>query len=193
MLAGLVVIAAVTSAAWPSAKPIVFANPAELLTIDPADICRAYKPPTFNAATQMAEEDALPIDITITPALRLIDHNGERRGPADLFDERLSFVFFGYASCEGVCLLAIPAIADAAAILSAEGHNVQPTLITIDPARDTPAFMKSQLLSFNPDFVGLTGPEAALTNARRMFHIQANPVFEDAKGTVFQHGSFIYP
>ena len=187
-----IVAAMVIIGGWRLGEAGSAADISELLVIDPKDICRSTPPAPDITLADTAGDDDLPIDITITPALRLIDHRGERRTRDNLFKDRLSLVFFGYASCEGVCLMAIPAIADAAKILHAEGSEVQPVLITIDPERDTPEYLGQQLGRFNERFVGLTGPEPALVTARRMFNIQANPAFEDAKGTVFQHGSFIY-
>lgn len=177
---------------WTASGPATATDVSELLIIDPKDICRAPVSTPQVTMSQTSADDELPIDIEITSAFRLIDQHGNRRARADLFEDKLSLVFFGYASCEGVCLMAIPAIAEAASLLQAEGASVQPVLITIDPARDTSEFLDAQLQRFHSDFIGLTGPEPALANARRMFHIQANPVFEDAKGTVFQHGSFIF-
>ena len=37
------------------------------------------------------------------------------------------------------------------------GNSLLPIFITCDPARDTPAVMKTYLKEFHPDIIGLTG------------------------------------
>jgi len=165
---------------------------AELLTVSSDDICR--HPITADRSLRLTADgdDPLPVDIEIGPAFRLVDQSGAVRTRGDLIDGRLSLLIFGYASCEGVCLLALPAMADAVAILNQRGVDAQPVLVTVDPERDTPEALAAQLAPLHERFVGLTGPTTALASVRRMFSVRASPAFEDDKGTVYQHGSYIF-
>jgi protein SCO1/2 len=73
----------------------------------------------------------------------------------------VTLVYFGYTHCTDVC----PAVlADLAAALrpldpATRKHTVV-LYITVDPARDTPAVMRTYLAKFDPTFVGLTAPFA---------------------------------
>ena len=136
-------------------------------------------------------DDALPIDIEITDDLHLVDHEGQP-WTAEELEGGLSMIFFGYASCDGVCPMALPVMAEVTELLERDGQIVRPVLITIDPERDTPEFLAEQLSELHPRFLGLTGSEQVLEQAREMFGVARNTVFEDASGTVYRHGSFIF-
>lgn len=165
---------------------------AELLTISSDDVCRHPIETESSLHLTAGADDDLPLNIDIGPAFRLVDQAGNVRTRDNLIDGQLSILIFGYASCEGVCLLALPAMADAVALLQERGINAQPVLVTVDPERDTPDALATQLAPLHDGFVGLTGPTTALASVRRMFSVKANPAFEDEKGTVYQHGSYIF-
>ena len=175
------------------------ADYAELINLSADDICRAphvaavYEQAKQSLATPAVQrDDELPIDIEIKDDLQLVDHHGQWRASGELFKGKLTMLFFGYASCDGICTIAIPTIAEASDILNADEQIAQPVLITIDPKRDKPAYMREQLGLFSDDFIGLTGPDALLKRARSMFNVQVDPLFENDDGMVFKHGSFIY-
>ncbi|MEZ5846632.1 MAG: SCO family protein [Geminicoccaceae bacterium] len=165
----------------------------ELLHPGEKNICREVR--TGEVAFEegsAGRRDDLPLDIEISPSLRLFDQTGRSRNVRRLLEGRMSLVFFGYSTCDGICPTALPAMASTVDILAQRGIDAQPVLVTIDPERDTPAGLAERLPRIGRTFIGLTGPDAMLRHARRMFHIQAEPVFEDEGGTVFRHGSFIY-
>jgi len=102
-------------------------------------------------------------------------------------------IFFGYANCEAICSVALPAMASALDILGADADRIAPILITVDPQRDTPQAMAQRLSGYHPRLIGLTGSEDALADARAVFQIDAKQVTETADGApVYAHGSFIY-
>ncbi|MEZ5824909.1 MAG: SCO family protein [Geminicoccaceae bacterium] len=155
--------------------------------------------PTHAAAPEVTvnarsggRQDELPLDIEIDGNLVLIDQNGHPRPVRQMLEGKVSLVFFGYSSCDGICPTALPAMASAVELLAKRGVPAQPVLVTIDPERDTPEGLSERLSAVAPAFVGLTGPDSILKKARQMFHIKAEAVFEDDDGTVFKHGSFIY-
>jgi protein SCO1/2 len=51
--------------------------------------------------------------------------------------------------------------------------RVTPIFITVDPARDTPAVLKSFVAAFHPRFVGLTGSEDAIATTLSRYGIYA--------------------
>ena len=101
-------------------------------------------------------------------------------------------IFFGYASCEAICSVALPRLGQALDLLGPKGTVLAPILITVDPARDTPEAMGPALARWHPRLIGLTGSEAALAEARAAFQVEASEVFQGPDGPVYAHGSFIY-
>lgn len=133
-----------------------------------------------------------PLPFALGGDFTLVDQEGRQRGAADPAG-RPQLLFFGYAACEQICSVALPAMADAVDTLDETGIAVTPVMITVDPARDTPEVMAEKLHALHPRFVGLTGGETALAEAYDAFGIEHEVVFEDPfLGPVFAHGSFIY-
>jgi protein SCO1/2 len=152
---------------------------------------RALPMTTAQGAAQGAGA-ALPFMIEITPRFALIDHTGRAVTQAD-FAGRPMAIFFGYASCEAICSVALPSLAAALDLLGPEGAGIVPILITVDPARDTPEAMARRLAQYRPRLIGLTGGEAALAEARAVFQVETSQVAVTPEGApLYAHGSFIY-
>ncbi|MHA1528209.1 MAG: SCO family protein [Alphaproteobacteria bacterium] len=135
---------------------------------------------------------ALPFPIEITPRFALIDQTGRAVTQAD-FSGRPMAIFFGYANCAAICSVALPSLAAALDLLGQEGAEIAPILITVDPARDTPAAMARRLAQYHPRLIGLTGSEAALAEARAVFQVEASQVAKTPEGApLYAHGSVIY-
>jgi protein SCO1/2 len=102
------------------------------------------------------------------PSFVLEDTDGK---PYDFQKETQGFVtllFFGYTHCPDVCPVHLANIAAALAKSSPEVNNgVKVVFVTTDPARDTPATMRSWLNKFDPRFIGLTGDSASIVAALR--------------------------
>ncbi len=122
----------------------------------------------------------------------LTDHHGKRRTQTDP-DGRLQLVFFGYATCEAICTVALPIMSEMAVALEAKGIAVTPLVITVDPGNDTVETMGPALNTFAPGLTGLTGTEAELARVRDLFHVERQLLFTDPRGIdVYSHGSHIY-
>ena len=135
---------------------------------------------------------AQPFPLKIEPRFALIDSAGRAVTEAD-FAGRPMAIFFGYANCQSICTVALPAVAAALDILGPEGAKIVPIMITVDPARDTPDAMARKLPDYHPRLIGLTGSAAALAEARAVFQVEAKQVATAADGApIFAHGSFIY-
>ena len=125
-------------------------------------------------------------------AYALTDHHGETRTEADP-DGNLQLIFFGYATCEAICTVALPIMSDVAADLDDAGVDVTPLVVTIDPEVDTVETMGPALEGYAPGLLGLTGSEADLAAVRDLFHVEKTALFEDPLGnTVYAHGAHIY-
>jgi protein SCO1/2 len=135
---------------------------------------------------------AQPFPVAITPRFDLIDQTGRAVSLAD-FAGRPMVIFFGYANCEAICSVALPSLAAALDLLGAEGAEIVPVLITVDPARDTPDAMALRLPQHHPRLIGLTGSEEALAEARAVFQVETRQVTQTPEGApIYAHGSFIY-
>ena len=91
-------------------------------------------------------------------------------GPVDSHDFRgkLMLVFFGYVHCPDVCPTSLAAMNEVLNGMTPEERaNIQPILISVDPARDTPESLKNYAAYFHPSLVGVTGtPEQIATIAK---------------------------
>lgn len=67
-------------------------------------------------------------------------------------------VYFGFTHCPDICPEELDKMSQMLDLVSAElPHILRPIFITCDPARDTPAVLKSYLAEFHPSLIGLTG------------------------------------
>jgi len=55
--------------------------------------------------------------------------------------------------------------------LGPAGERLVPVFVTVDPARDTPAVLKSYLADFDSRLVGLTGSKDAIERIAREYHV----------------------
>jgi len=144
----------------------------------------------FALAGPVWSQSALPLDLG--GAFELTDHTGAKRSQADP-DGKPQLLFFGYANCQEICSAALPLMAQIADLVEAEGADVSPVMITVDPARDTVATLGPALMLHREDFIGLTGSEAELQVAYDAYAVETEEVFFDPEfGPVYAHGSFIY-
>ena len=125
-------------------------------------------------------------------AFELIDQRGEVRTQADP-EGAAQLLFFGYANCQEICSAALPLMAEVVDLAAAQGLEVTPVMITVDPLRDTVADIGPPLEMIHEGFVGLTGSDEALQVAYDAYGIEIEELFVDPfYGPVFAHGSFIY-
>jgi protein SCO1/2 len=108
-------------------------------------------------------------------------------------DGQFQLLFFGYANCKAICSVALPRMAAAVDMLAADGIEVTPLLVTVDPERDTVENMGEPLSALHERMIGLTGSEKQLQQAYDAFQVKKSLVYEHPEqGPIFAHGSFIY-
>jgi protein SCO1/2 len=86
----------------------------------------------------------------------LVDTGGKTVSDADVLTKP-SLVYFGYTFCPDVCPLDMARNADAVDKLEAQGIEVTPVFISIDPDRDTPDALAEYAAMLHPKLVALTG------------------------------------
>lgn len=121
----------------------------------------------------------------------LIDQNGRAVTDKD-FKGRWLIVYFGYTHCPDACPTALNTIGATLDQLGSKRGRVTPIFITIDPARDTAATMKSYVASFGPEFVGLTGSDAAIAAVEQAYHVYAAKHSTADGGYDMDHSSVLY-
>ncbi len=134
-----------------------------------------------------------PLALDIGGPFALIDHEGRPVTDRD-FHGRFLLVFFGYANCPGVCPIGLHNMTEALDLLDAKrGAAIVPVLITVDPARDTPATLAPAVAKIHPRLIGLTGSPEDLAAARQAYKVGAEATGRDlAGGALYRHGTFIY-
>lgn len=123
---------------------------------------------------------------------QMVDQDGK------LVDQRIlngrwSAVFFGYTYCPDVCPATLSALKVAKMRIGDKANNLQVVFISIDPERDTPAQLKTYLMSpaFPQPVVGLTGTPAqvaATAKAYRAYYAKAG----QGATYLMDHSSAIY-
>jgi cytochrome oxidase Cu insertion factor (SCO1/SenC/PrrC family) len=123
----------------------------------------------------------------------MVNHKGET--VTDLsFRGRPMLLFFGFTFCPDICPTELQVMTAAIADLGEAGKDIQPILVSVDPARDTPEVLASYVANFGDNVIGLTGSEqqvAAIAGAYRVFYSKV----ENAKDPVnygMDHSSIIY-
>jgi cytochrome oxidase Cu insertion factor (SCO1/SenC/PrrC family) len=130
--------------------------------------------------------------LSIGGPFALTDQNGVVRHDGD-FRGELMLVYFGYTYCPDACPTALAMMSAALDKLGASGKAVQPIFITVDPARDTVAQLKSYAANFTPRLLALTGSDQAIAAAARGYRIYyAKVKSEGGDDYSMDHSSLVY-
>ncbi|KAK7513482.1 SCO1/SenC-domain-containing protein [Phyllosticta citriasiana] len=87
----------------------------------------------------------------------LVDQNGKKFTSEDM-KGKYALVYFGFSHCPDICPEELDKMAEMIdRVKKTSGNTLRPVFITCDPARDTPAVLKTYLNEFHPDIIGLTG------------------------------------
>jgi protein SCO1/2 len=145
------------------------------------------KPSGTDAGTSTSSGEAL-----VGGPFHLVDQDGK---PADqgLLKGKWSAVFFGYTYCPDVCPTTMQALAGAEAKLGDKANNLQVVFISVDPARDTPAQLKTYLSTpaFPKGAIGLTGTSDQVAAAAKAYRVYYQKEGE-GEGYSVAHSSIVY-
>ena len=102
-------------------------------------------------------------------------------------------IYFGYTHCPAACPTALANMQGALDLLGPKGRAVQPLFITIDPRRDTPAWLGRYTPMFGPRLLGLTGTEHEVDDAAQRYAISYRVVRTGAAADDYEmeHSSVI--
>lgn len=109
------------------------------------------------------------------------DQNGQ---PFRLSEQvgKVVLLFFGYTHCPDVCPTTMSDYKAVKQQLGADANKVRFVMVTVDPARDTPAIMSRYLGIFDPSFVGLSPTPEQLATLTKAYNITYELDAPDARG-----------
>ncbi len=182
-------------------------NPvAKILTVLALGVMLGACQPPQNSGQQQAGEPTTTE--AVLPAGCMVGTNDAIGGPIALVDQTgravtqtnfsdgPTLIYFGYTFCPDVCPLALQTEKAALSKLGQEGQVVQPVMISLDPARDTPsaigAYVKSP--AFPEGLLGLTGDEGQVVAAAKAFRVSFQKENDGGPAGTYtvSHTSFFY-
>lgn len=120
----------------------------------------------------------------------LVNHKGETVTDKDVITGP-TLIYFGFTYCPDVCPLDTARNAEAIDLLNADGYDVTPVFISIDPERDTPAAMADFVEVLHPKMIGLTGSAdqvKAVSQAYKTYFRKNG----DGEDYLMDHSTFTY-
>ncbi len=105
-------------------------------------------------------------------AFALRDVDGKLVTSADL-TSKWTLLYFGFTKCPDICPQEMEKISNVLTRLDGRGMEIQPVFITIDPARDDAARLRSYFKNedFHPRFLPLTGTFDSVRKACRAYRV----------------------
>jgi protein SCO1/2 len=128
-----------------------------------------------------------PLDFTLTSASDgATVHGNDFRG-------KLVLLYFGYTHCPDVCPTTLSQLSHAVTALGTNAGQVRILFVSVDPARDTLAQLKTYAAAFGPEVVGLRGSEAELKALTKRYRVSYGYGKPDAAGDYeVSHSSAVY-
>jgi protein SCO1/2 len=107
---------------------------------------------------------------------------------------KLVVLEFGFTHCTEVCPVSLASLAQARKLLGAAASDVQVVFITVDPARDSAARLRSYLANFDPGFIGVTGTQPQVDAVLKAYGISATKKMVEGSKTDYtmHHSSYLY-
>lgn len=106
---------------------------------------------------------------------------------------KVTLLYFGYTHCPDVCPLTLADLSKALKQLGPRADQVRVLFVSVDPARDTPAVLKTYVTAFSPWIVGLTGSQAQLTALTKRYRVAYRLGQPDASGNyVVYHSAAVF-
>lgn len=129
---------------------------------------------------------------TLGGPFSLVDQSGKAVTDRD-FAGRYRAIYFGYSFCPDVCPTDLQTLMQGYRIFATASPQLAaklvPIFITVDPARDTPVVMKQYTAAFGAQLVGLTGSEAQVAAAAKLYgaFYRRQPPQPGASGYLVDH------
>ena len=122
-------------------------------------------------------------------AFSLMDHHGAPF-TRNALTNRWTLIFFGFTHCPDICPTTLADLAELKAqLVDAEANDLQVVMLTVDPARDTPARLADYVPYFHPDFLGVTGEFADILSVAQRLNAPFRKVSEPNGGYQMEHSA----
>jgi protein SCO1/2 len=109
------------------------------------------------------------------------------------FSGKVVLLYFGYTHCPDVCPTTLSQLSRAVAALGPDAGQVRILFVSVDPARDTLAQLKTYAAAFGPEVVGLRGSDAAIKALTKRYRVSYGYGEPDARGNYeVSHSSAVY-
>ncbi len=139
--------------------------------------------------TNLTETEARLPGVTIYPeaialsGFQLIDQQGNDFQNENLQD-KWTLLFFGFTSCPDVCPLTLAELQKFYSTLQGTEYadDTRVILVSVDPARDSPAVMADYLRQFNEEFIGLTGAAETISQLAKELYISHSEISHQHEG-----------
>ncbi len=119
----------------------------------------------------------------------LTDHHG-MPFTRDALTNRWTLIFFGFTHCPDICPTTLAELAELKAqLVDTEANDLQVVMLTVDPARDTPARLAAYVPYFHPDFLGVTGEFADILSVAQRLNAPFRKVSEPNGGYQMEHSA----
>ena len=132
---------------------------------------RPLNPPSTHKLTNTAEAP----EVGINPRYLLQASNGRAIMDGD-FKDRFQLITFGYTYCPDICPTSLLEMADTLKQLGDNAAKLQPIFISVDPARDTLAQLRTYTAFFDSRIIGVTGSPAYVKRAADNFKVRYEKV-----------------
>ena len=109
----------------------------------------------------------------------------------DDFPGRWLLIYFGYTHCADQCPTALSAMVEALNQIGPAAEQIQPLLVTIDPAYDRGPSLRAFTDAFDKRIVGLTGSDQRIADAAKMFGIEYSKVRTGSDDYVIDHSTVL--
>ena len=128
-----------------------------------------------------------PLDFTLTEASDGATVHGKN------FRGKVVLLYFGYTHCPDVCPTTLALLSRAVAALGTSAEQVRILFVSVDPARDTLARLKTYEAAFGTEVVGLRGSEAELKPLTKRYRVSYGYGKPDSSGAYeVSHSSAVY-
>lgn len=121
----------------------------------------------------------------------LVDQKGARYTQAELLGHP-TLLFFGYTFCPDVCPTTLIEAEGWMKELGADADRIKVVFVTVDPERDTPEKLGEYLKSFDPRFVGLSGPRPEIDRIIKAYRVFARKVDGKDGEYTMDHTAAVY-
>lgn len=111
---------------------------------------------------------SLPLSASIGGSFNLQGPDGKRVTEKDLIGKPFG-VFFGFTNCPDVCPTTMLELSNRMRELGPEADKMRLVFISVDPERDTPAYLKTYVANFDPRIIPLTGTAEEIADVARKY------------------------